>query len=525
MTTIRNHKKHIAAVRILLPLVLITAVAAVLAWRPWRSKAATVPPGAAAGGIFIKSCMAKIGGAEYAADCGTLVVPEFRGDPASRLIALPVQRIRSSAADPADPVFFLAGGPGLSNMANTQPAWLLARHDFVKVGYRGVDGTPRLDCPAFSKALHGFGGDLLGPASLDSIGRAAAACAAGLQAKGTDLRGYTIPEVVEDMEAARVALGYERVDLLSESYGTRVALLYAQMHPQSLLRSAMIGVNPPGHMLDHYADLCRRDAACAAHTSDLADTLRRVNRSMPESWLGIPIDPGKVRAVAHVMLYTRTSAPLVFDAYLAADRGDASGLALMSLAYDFILPDMMTWGEFLAVGGSADGEPGRDYRGEFASAGGILGAPMSELIWGSTPAGWPAICMDDRYRRVEPSDVETLLVGGSLDFATPAEFATEELLPFLKNGRQVILAEQGHVQDFWTFQPAAAERLLTGFFDTGAADDSLYEYLPMDFKAPIGFPLLAKILFGAVAVSTLGLSLAAVLIVSRIRRWKAATKA
>jgi hypothetical protein len=35
--------------------------------------------------------------------------------------------------------------------------------------------------------------------------------------------------------------------------------------------------------------------------------------------------------------------------------------------------------------------------------------------------------------------------------------------------------------------------LQTSFYTTGAADDSLYTYLPMDFKPTLRFPLLAKI--------------------------------
>jgi hypothetical protein len=42
---------------------------------------------------------------------------------------------------------------------------------------------------------------------------------------------------------------------------------------------------------------------------------------------------------------------------------------------------------------------------------------------------------------VHPSDVETLLISGSIDVAAPAERATEELLPSLAIGQQVILAE------------------------------------------------------------------------------------
>ena len=343
------------------------------------------------------------------------------------------------------------------------------------------------------------------------------ACAIHIQNEGVDLSGYTIPEVVEDMESAREALGYQRINLLSESYGTRVAQIYAYMHPENLLRSAMIGVNPPGHFLwlpetvdtqvTYYADLCRQDPACSARTPDLAATMRSVDQSMPRRWLFLPIDPGKVKVIAFAMLYHRTTAPMIFDAYLSAANGDPSGLALMSLAYNFMMPNMMTWGEFFAIGSSADYEPGRDYRAELTTPEAILGAPMSLLIWGSAD-GWPVTPMAAEYRQVHPTDVQTLLISGSVDFSSPAQFARDELLPSLRNGKQVILAERGHTNDFWVFQPEAAERLLTSFFDTGGADDSLFTYLPMDFKPAMRFPMLAKILLGTGVLLILGLGLA-----------------
>ncbi len=528
MTPIRNHKSRNMVFYIVVLLMVVLAVAAVFWLRPSPSKAVTVPPGAKAGDLFLEPCTVTINKIEYAADCGTLIVPEYRGDPAARLIALPVQRIHSPAQNPAEPIFYLSGGPGTSNMSANPPTWLLDNHDYVKVGYRGVDGTPKLDCPNFADASRGYGDNLLSPESLDLIGEAAAACASQLESKGVDLRGYTIPEVVEDMEAARAGLGYERIDLLSESYGTRVAQIYAYMHPQKLLRSAMIGVNPPGHFLwlpatldsqiEQYAELCRKDSACLARTPDLAAVMRTINGSMPASWMGIPIDSGKVRLVANFMLFHRTSAPIIFDAYLAAEKGDPSGLALMSLAYDFILPNMMTWGEFLAIGSSADYEPGRDYRSEVTAAGFILGAPMSELIWGTAPDNWPSFLMPEEYRMIHPSDVETLLISGSVDFSTPAQFAEQELLPSLNKGRHVIISEQGHVGDFWSFQSAARKRLLTSFFETGTADDSLYTYLPMDFKPAMSFPLLAKILLGTGLPLIVILGIAVWRIIRRIRR-------
>jgi hypothetical protein len=64
----------------------------------------TVPAGAQAGDLVgLAACTYKAGDVEYAADCGTLVVPENRNDPDSRLIALPIIRIRAKDDNPAEP--------------------------------------------------------------------------------------------------------------------------------------------------------------------------------------------------------------------------------------------------------------------------------------------------------------------------------------------------------------------------------------------------------------------------------------
>jgi len=143
---------------------------------------------------------------------------------------------------------------------------------------------------------------------------------------------------------------------------------------------------------------------------------------------------------------------------------------------------------------TGDFDPLRDYATEMDPPGSILGSPWSLLFAGSLK-GWPTNPIRAEFRQVQPSDVETLLVSGSIDFSTPAEFATDELLPYLTRGQQVILAEMGHaVADLFNVQPEATERLLTSFYDTGVADDSLYIYAPMDFSVSLGFPTLAKLL-------------------------------
>jgi pimeloyl-ACP methyl ester carboxylesterase len=382
---------------------------------------------------------------------------------------------------------------------------LLAEHDIVLVGYRGADGSSILNCPEMADASLGDGQDVTSPASLELFATAMRTCSARLELQGVDLAGYSIPEVVADFESARSALGYQRINLLSESYGTRVAQIYAYLHPQSIFRSVMIGVNPPGHFiweaatidaqLAQYSQLCAKDDNCQAKTDNLAESMRSVAHHMPRRWLFLGIDPGKVKIVSHVMFYHRNTAAMVFDAYLAAEKGDPSGLALMSLAYDLIIPKVFIWGDLATKGGSIDYDPKRDYN-DLRAPDSILGSPMSLLIWEPASKGWPIYPVADEFRHVHKSEVETVLVNGSLDFSTPLEFGRDELLPSLKNGRLVTLSEMGHVNDFWTIKPSAADRLLTSFFANGNADDTEFGYVPMDFKVSLGFPALAKILMG-----------------------------
>jgi pimeloyl-ACP methyl ester carboxylesterase len=120
--------------------------------------------------------------------------------------------------------------------------------DIVLVGYRGLDGSVRLDCPEVAAAVK-HATDLLGEQHFRAYGDAYRACARRLAGGGVDLTSYGLPQQVDDLEAARSALGYEKIDLLSQSAGTRTALIYAWRYPESIRRSVMIGVNPPGHFL------------------------------------------------------------------------------------------------------------------------------------------------------------------------------------------------------------------------------------------------------------------------------------
>src|SRR5215218_5178332 len=93
--------------------------------------AVSVPKGGEAGDLTWKSCDCVTAEGTYSAQCGTLVVPENRRDPDSRLIAIPVKRIPAQSASPKRPVFGFFGGPGHSNFKFEAMARFASDRDVV----------------------------------------------------------------------------------------------------------------------------------------------------------------------------------------------------------------------------------------------------------------------------------------------------------------------------------------------------------------------------------------------------------
>jgi pimeloyl-ACP methyl ester carboxylesterase len=489
----------------------------------------SVPAGAHAGQLALKSCSYSTEHGNYAADCGTLVVPENRHNTHSRLIALPVTRIRALSKSPGVPIFRLEGGPGLPNTTFADASRFADKHDVVLVGYRGVDGSSVLDCPEVVSVLK-HSADFLGAKSLDAEARGFRSCAGRLKADGVDLAGYTLPERVDDLEGARRAFGYHRIDLLSESAGTRTAMIYAWRYPKSIHRSVMIGVNPPGHFLWNpkttdeqirtYAALCAKDDSCRKQTDNLAATIKTTAAHIPDHWWFLRIKKGNVRIGSFFGLMNSTStaspisAPMTLQTWLAAAKGDPSGLWLLSMMAQLVFPNVQVKGDMAAVA-RTDASFADPYFASARDRGSILGSPGTDYLWagGRLRDAWPASPDENEYNRVQTSRVETLLIGGSVDFATPPQDATRELLPHLPNGHQVVLAGLGHTDDFWAYQPAASSRLINTFLDSGRLDKSLYTGNTIDLKPSFTQGAIAKIFLGVM------LSFAALVVLSLLALW------
>lgn len=470
---------------------------------------------------FLKACELlprEEGQPKVKAWCGDFAVAEDLTDTNSATITLPIVYIPATDPIGRPPIFVLGGGPGASNIYTKHRKWKYRNHDLIMVGYRGADGSHILNCPDIKTGQLGDGENLVSNTSKDLFATAAQECVSQLESKGLNLANYTMMQVISDIEAARIALGFNQINLLSESYGTRVAQIYGYEHPSVIARSVMIGVNPPGHFvwqpavideqIHQLANLCRANQYCRQQTDALDKTFQNISHNMEKSWLLFPIDSGKVRFLAMNFLHNRNGAATVIRAFLAAEKGDASGLALLSLAYDLQIKygDPQPIGDLLSKG-MVDYDPQIDYSALFDLKNSIMGSAMSELLMSAGPA-WPQAPFPKEYLSPQPTAVNTLMINGTIDFSTPYQNAERELLPLYENGHLVKLEGLGHLNDVYANQPEALDHLVSTYLLHGKVDASKFQPRGIDIEAGVNLPaimkaLVAGIVLGVIILGTL----------------------
>ncbi len=175
--------------------------------------------------------------AEVGYQCGSLGVPLDRGGGAAGAVSLSIERklaggVGGSPSQSA--VVPLAGGPGqpalpFASFAAESMAPALHGRDELVFDQRGTGSSDALSCPALESA------------STAAPDRVIARCAEEI---GPARGGFTTQESVQDLEALRVALGYQKLVLYGTSYGTKVALEYAERYPQNVEALVLDSVVP-----------------------------------------------------------------------------------------------------------------------------------------------------------------------------------------------------------------------------------------------------------------------------------------
>lgn len=447
----------------------------------------------------------------YSTLVGNFEVLEDYKNQNSRKILLPIFIVKSSSSNPTEPIFWLDGGPGSSNILSEEkinsanPSKLLVNHDLVCIGYRGVDGSIILKSRNVNKALKGKNNQLLSEKSLNNVEEKIKAYQIQLQKEGVDMNNYTMLNVIEDIEAVRKLQGYKKINILSVSYGTRVALLYSYKYPAIINRSVMIGANPPGHfiwdpvktenILSKYDSLYAKQNL-VDYKGSIKDIMKKSFDKMPKRWSIYKLDADKIKIGTFTALFSKDMAGLVFEAYnRAANNDDYSYLYVMQKMVDKE-NSTTVFGEISSKGVSADFEQGRDYRKTLEGNNTILGGNISKLYWGVASA-WKIKTIPEEYRNCRESSTETLVISGDLDNSTPADYAKDELMPYLKNGHQIILKNRSHSDIF--IETMMTPNFLSDYFDSGTINkDDLSTADSVDFKPVMKFSKFQIFIMGLV---------------------------
>jgi pimeloyl-ACP methyl ester carboxylesterase len=399
-------------------------------------------------------------------ECAHVDVPLDRSGVVPGSVSLAVSRAPASSNPTGTAVVALAGGPGQAALPLTESfakvlAPFMASRDLLVFDQRGTGSSGALDC----SALH----------QRTALDQTAAGCAGQL---GAARGSYRTPDSVADIEALRVAGGYNKLVLFGVSYGTKVALEYAAAYPGNVealvLDSVVLPDGPDPFQRSSLSasprvlsDLCAGDA-CRTATPSVGSDLRRLAAKLRKK-----AARGKVTLTSGKRVGYSMDETGLLDILLAGDlnptlraelpgsmraalRGDLSPLLRLSVRSEGLTTGRQSGGGgdsdalFLAttceeaafpwtraagvaqrtteVFNAAKAIPAAQ-RGPFGYRPAVLGGPIPFCV------GWPDQSPAPAPVGALPA-VRTLVLDGQMDLRTPFEDASQ--VPNLIPGATVV---------------------------------------------------------------------------------------
>jgi len=424
-----------------------------------------------------------IKGEKTAAEFGTLLVPEKRGDPQSSLIELAFVRFKSTAPNPGPPIVYLAGGPGGSGIDAARgsrfPLFMAFREiaDVIAFDQRGTGySKPNLGC--YERMALPLDVAPSRELAIKELRANAKACAEYWRdVQRVDLTGYNSNESADDLEDLRKALGVPKISLWGISYGTHLTFAALRRHPQSISRAILAGIEGPDHTyklpaniqrhLEDLAALVKADPQIGKDIPDLLGLMKSVFDQLDAQPQTVEItDPRtqqKVRVIVNkfVMQYIvgnniGTTVTANFPAFFyRASKGDFTNPAQVWLNISRQgIPSAMTFMMDCASGQTAA-------RRELIAreAKDTLLEDLSNFPFPGVCEEWNAPDLGDEFRSPLKSNVPVLFISGTLDARTPVSNA-EEYLKGFTNGTHLIIDGAVHSDPLFLSSPKIKDGMM-----------------------------------------------------------------
>ncbi|WNG47384.1 alpha/beta hydrolase [Archangium minus] len=396
--------------------------------------------------------------------CGYVAVPEHHAQPEGKWIRLAVALFGDPEEVKAkDPVVLLAGGPGAraaylaSTLTREQVEALAPDRQLIVFDPRGVGASqPALECWE------------VGMPYPDPLRR----CSERLQGQGIDITAYNTQESAGDVEALRVALGFQHINLRGSAYGSRLAMEVLRRAPERVRSAIIDSVLPPRDNLYLQAvpgfdrslrkvfEACAADAACDARYPSLEPLFSSVVQSLNARPLPVVFQTREGRsgrmqvngALFVQFLHSFLQDPALLEtlpAMLHALKEEQTTLLGNAIGASPMLTSFMqlSYGMHLST---LCREEVSATTPEAVKAGAAGALPElrsfflpTQLDMFNTCAQWPAGSAEASWYEPVVSKVPTLLLSGAFDPVTPPGLASAAAQS-LKHGHHVVIADGSH---------------------------------------------------------------------------------
>ncbi|HKP93905.1 MAG TPA: alpha/beta hydrolase [Chthoniobacterales bacterium] len=397
--------------------------------------------------------------------CGQLTVFENREPHTGRTIDLKVVVLPALDGNRTEaPLFHLEGGPGVAatgvaDFYAKEGSEYRSHRDVVLVDQRGTGESNPLTAPARTRSPQDYLSEMYPVDYVKTLRETLE--------KRADLTQYTTSIAMDDLDDVRAWLGYERINLVGLSYGTRAVLVYMRQHPDRVRSAILMGVAPTYLKMPlHHARAAKRAidllfAECAAKDAchhafpdierEWEEVLARLGREPARVEYFSPDKSGKVTVeiqrdvfaekIRNAM-YSRESAARIPLIIHRAAQGDAGPFLREVIPADRSRPDSLADGMYLSVTCAEDVPFIDQEEAARANAGNPFG---NYRVVQQTRACelWPRGKIPGGYHGPVDSKAPVLILSGQVDPVTPPANG-EEVASHLPNSRHIVVPHGAH---------------------------------------------------------------------------------
>lgn len=431
--------------------------------------------------------------------CSTFTRPENPNDREGKTIDIFVAKFPAKQANAQKDAFtVIQGGPGGSSIdlyLSYQSLFegIRTKRDIIVVDQRGTGRSNILLCPDLKNEV---------ASSFDALKTQALArrCMNGLDA---DLSFYTTSMAVQDLDAIRMAAGYEQLNIYGVSYGTRVAQHYLRRFPErvrSLILDGVVDVNinlAGGEIarqaqaaFDQVAKRCAMLDTCEQQFGDIGhkfNDLRQelekkpatVSLSHPTSGNMITQEMTQEDLLGTVRMMSYSSEQLALLPMLISQAH--SGNLAPLFAQSIMISDSLSNSYAVGMGHSvicAEDAP-------FVSTDDLLNldetylGPQMALAIEAICEVWPQGHVDDDFRAPIDSEKPVLILSGETDPITPPKNGVKANQMF-KNSRHIVVPGHGH----GVISRGCVPHLALNFVDQASFDEFDEECVSREIEVP-----------------------------------------